>query len=227
VVADGYHPPVEEYLHAVYDLEEDGVPVIRARIAERLGYSAPSVTEMVRRLVDEGYLRVQNRSLRLTTKGRELAESVVRRHRLAERLLTDVIGLEWYKAHREAGRWEHVISDDVEEKLRALLGNPVTCPHGNPIPGEPRPPALATMRPLTACEVGERVRIDRVNETLEWDYESLAYLDDHGVRPGAVLEIRSRAPDGTLTVRAGADTVALSPALAANLFTADASEEGS
>jgi DtxR family Mn-dependent transcriptional regulator len=220
VVADGYHPPVEEYLHAVYDLEEDGVPVIRARIAERLGYSAPSVTEMVRRLVEEGYLKVQDRSLRLTPKGRELAESVVRRHRLAERLLCDVIGLEWYKAHREAGRWEHVISDDVEEKLRALLGDPATCPHGNPIPGAPRPADLRGMRPLTACEVGERVRIDRVNETLEWDYESLAYLDDHGVRPGAVLTIRSRAPDGTLTVEAGADTVALSPGLAANLFTA-------
>lgn len=220
MVADGYHPPVEEYLHVVYDLEEDGVRVIRARIAERLGYSAPSVTEMVRRLVEEGYLRVQDRSLRLTPKGRELAESVVRRHRLAERLLTDVIGLEWYKAHREAGRWEHVISDDVEEKLRALLGDPATCPHGNPIPGAPEPADLGHMRALTECRVGERVRIDRVNETLEWDDASLAYLDEHGVRPGALLKIRSRAPDGTLTVEAGADTVALSPRLAANLFTA-------
>jgi len=112
-----------------------------------------------------------------------------------------------------------VISDDVEERLKIVLNNPATCPHGNPIPGLGK--QAPELRPLTACAVGEEVRIDRVNETLEWDDESLAYLDDHGVRPGSVVRIRSRAPDGTLTVQAGDDTVALSPRLAENLFTAD------
>src|SRR5579883_3096594 len=112
-MADGFHPPVEEYLEAIHSLQEEGGQVIQARLAQRLGHSAPSVSEMVRRLREEGYLEADGRSLSLTHKGRERAESVVRKHRLAERLLTDVIGLEWHRAHLEAGRWEHVISDEV------------------------------------------------------------------------------------------------------------------
>jgi DtxR family transcriptional regulator, Mn-dependent transcriptional regulator len=215
-VPEGFHPALEEYLHVVYELEEDGIPVIRARLAERLGYSAPSVTEMVRRLVEDGYLEVTERSLHLTDEGRDVAESVVRKHRLAERLLTDVIGLEWYKAHREAGRWEHVISDEVEARLIELLDKPATCPHGNPIPG------LATkkprMRALGDCAAGDRVRVARVTETLEMDYDSLAYLDAHGVRPGSAAKIASRAPDGTIVVSVGRDKVALGPALAAEVY---------
>ena len=90
---------------------------------------------MVRRLIDEGYLVVADKSLHLTDVGRVIAESVVRKHRLAERLLTDIIGLDWYKSHSEAGRWEHVISDEVEQRLIIILEKPETCPHGNPIPG--------------------------------------------------------------------------------------------
>ena len=216
-MSDGYHPPVEEYLHAVYELAEDGVPVIRARLAERLGYSAPSVTEMVKRLIDDGYLEVAERSLQLTARGRELAESVVRKHRLAERLLTDIIGLEWYKAHREAGRWEHVISDDVEARLVELLGDPSTCPHGNPIPGSST--RLPALRALGDCAAGDEVRIERVNETIEADFDTLTYLDEHGVRPGADAVVRTKAPDGTIMLDVGERTVALSPALADNLFT--------
>jgi DtxR family Mn-dependent transcriptional regulator len=215
-VPEGFHPALEEYLHVVYELQEDGIPVIRARLADRLGYSAPSVTEMVRRLVEDGYLEVTDRSLRLTQEGRDVAESVVRKHRLAERLLTDIIGLEWYKAHREAGRWEHVISDEVEARLIELLHKPATCPHGNPIPG------LATTKPrlraLGECEAGENVKVARVTETLEMDYDSLEYLDSHGVRPGSRAKIASRAPDGTITVAVGRDTVALGPALAAEVY---------
>src|SRR5688500_10722641 len=132
---DGFHPPLEEYLEAIHELEEEGVQVIQARLAERLGHSAPSVSETMRRLKDDGYVTLSNRTISFTEKGRQRAESVVRKHRLAERLLTDVIGLEWHKAHLEACRWEHVISDEVEERLVALLENPQTCPHGNPIPG--------------------------------------------------------------------------------------------
>src|SRR6516165_8339881 len=135
LVADGFHPPLEEYLEAIHELEEEGTQVIQARLAERVGHSAPAVSEMIRRLKAEGYLTVEDRAVRLTPVGRERAESVVRKHRLAERLLTDIIGLPWHKAHVEAGRWEHVISDEVEARLIELLGNPQTCPHGNPIPG--------------------------------------------------------------------------------------------
>ena len=130
------HDATEEYLETILEIEEEGVPPIRARLVERLGISAPAVSETVNRLVEQGYAQLlDDRSLRLTAKGRALAVSIVRRHRLAERLLTDVIGLEWEKVHREADRWEHAISADVEEKLVQLLGDPATCPHGNPIPG--------------------------------------------------------------------------------------------
>src|SRR4029077_481990 len=108
-------------------------------LVERLGLSAAAVSEQVNRLIEQGYAELLgDRTLRLTEKGRVLAVSIVRRHRLAERLLVDVIGLEWEKAHKEADRWEHAISAEVEEKLVALLGDPATCPHGNPIPGSGR-----------------------------------------------------------------------------------------
>src|SRR5206468_806146 len=188
----GFHPPVEEYLEAIHALEEEGVQVIQARLAERLGHSAPSVSEMIRRLRAEGYVTVRGRALQLTREGRKRAESVVRKHRLAERLLTDVIGLEWHKAHAEAGRWEHVISDEVEARLIALLENPLTCPHGNPIPGAGGP--RVSLRALADSEPGERVRLERVTETVEIDQESLAYLDAHNFRPGTAADVRAKAP---------------------------------
>src|SRR5918994_4684309 len=130
------HDTTEESLEALLARGEGGAPPLRARLVERLGLSAAAVSETVNRLVGLGYAQLlDDRTIRLTDKGRRLATTVVRRHRLAERLLTDVIRLEWEKVHREAARWEHAISSDVEEKLVALLGDPVTCPHGNPIPG--------------------------------------------------------------------------------------------
>ncbi len=151
------HPPLEEYLETVLELDEDGVVVTQARLADRLAHSAPTVSQMVKRLTAEGYLEVSNRVLSLTGKGREQAERVVRKHRLAERLLTDVIGLGWEKAHEEAGRWEHVISDEVEGLLVTLLGNPTTCPHGNPeIPGTG--PTASNLSALSLCKPGDTVR---------------------------------------------------------------------
>lgn len=215
----GFHPPVEEYLKVTYELEEEGVPVIRARLAERLGHSGPTVTETVRRLVHSGLLEVHARTLRLTAQGRAQAEAVVRRHRLAERLLADVIGLEWPKVHQEAGRWEHVISEEVEQRLVVLLDDPATCPHGNPIPGSGRPPRR--LRLLSAAQPGEEVRLARITETVEVDQETLVYLDVHGFRPGTRADVRERAPDGTLTLAVGGATLAVSPALAAQLYVDD------
>lgn len=215
-----YHPPVEEYLETMLALGEEGVPVIQARIAERLGRSAPSVSEMLDRLTEDGYVTREGRRLSLTDSGRALAEKVVRKHRLAERLLVDVIGLEWHKVHREAGRWEHVISDDVEERLVVLLGNPTTCPHGNPIPGVeaggPEQTRLAEAQP------GDRVRLERITESVEHEAASLSYLGDHGLTPGTTAVIGSRAPDGTLTLVVGDTTIALGPAMTERMFVASA-----
>src|SRR5436190_10248300 len=130
------HDTTEEYLESILAIEEEGVVPMRARLVERLGLSAAAVSATIGRLSDDGFVELRgDRSLHLTDKGRGLGTTVVRRHRLAERLLVDVIGLEWEKVHREAARWEHAISTDVEEKLVELLGDPATCPHGNPIPG--------------------------------------------------------------------------------------------
>lgn len=215
---EGFHPPVEEYLAAMYELQEEGIPVIRARLAERLGHAAPSVTEMVRRLIDDGYVEVVSRTLHLTDTGQKLAESVVRKHRLAERLLTDIIGLEWHKTHREAGRWEHVISDEVEGRLVEVLGNPKTCPHGNPIPGTAQP--KRKLRPLAEVRAGTRIKLERVSETVELDLATLTYLDDHGLRPGVTCQVTAKAPDGTVTLAVDGTTFAVGSELAENLYTA-------
>jgi DtxR family transcriptional regulator, iron-dependent repressor len=196
-----YHRPVEEYLETMLSLAEEGVPVIQARIAERLGRSAPSVSEMLERLVDDGYVTREGRRLDLTESGRKLAEKVVRKHRLAERLLVDVIGLEWHKVHREAGRWEHVISDDVEARLVELLGDPATCPHGNPIPGSGSAPNSLATRPLTQVDSGERVLLVRISEEVELNMGSLTLLGEGGFIPGVVAVVGERRGDGAMEVR--------------------------
>lgn len=217
---DGYHPPVEEYLETVHSLNEEGTPAIQARIAERLGRSAPSVSEMLDRLADDGYVRRDGRVVALTPKGSELARKVVRKHRLAERLLADVIGLEWHKVHREAGRWEHVISDEVEARLVELLGDPATCPHGNPIPGAAHRPSTEQQRPLAEAAAGEKVRLERISEDIELDMASLRYLDEHRFVPGATATVVSRAPDGTLVLEVGDGTVAFGPEISRRLYVA-------
>jgi DtxR family Mn-dependent transcriptional regulator len=215
-MSDGFHPPLEEYLEAIHELEEEGTPVIQARLAERLAHSAPSVSEMIRRLRNEGYLEPAGKAVQLTDKGRSLAESVVRKHRLAERLLTDIIGLPWHKAHVEACRWEHVISDEVEERLVELLEHPTTCPHGNPIPGAGA--ARDDLVALVDSEPGDAVRLERVTELVEIDMDSLTYLSDHHFTPGTDATVRSKAPDGTLTLELAGGTIALGPTLASQLF---------
>src|SRR5580704_5040235 len=214
-----YHPPVEEYLETMLSLAEEGVPVIQARIAERLGRSAPSVSEMLERLIDDGYVTREGRRLDLTESGRNLAEKVVRKHRLAERLLVDVIGLEWHKVHREAGRWEHVISDDVEARLVELLGDPATCPHGNPIPGSHSAAPSAPTRRLGDVDQGERVRLMRISEEVELNLGSLTLLDQGGFIPGvvAVVGLRHHSGDVDVDVEGSDSTLRLPAALSDRL----------
>jgi len=219
-VLDRFHPPVEEYLETIFALEEEGIPVIQARLAERLGKAAPSVSEMLDRLEADDLIVRSARQITMTDKGAILAASVVRKHRLAERLLVDIIGLDWDKAHVEAGRWEHVISDDVEAHLVVLLGNPTTCPHGNPIPGvEPVGPE---QRRLADAQPGDRIRLERITESVAHATASLTYLGDHGLTPGITALIQARAPDGTLTLVVGDAAIALGPAMTQRMFVAPA-----
>lgn len=194
------HDTTEEYLETILELEEEGVLPIRARLVERLGVSAPSVSETVSRLVEAGYTELMgDRSLRLTDKGRALATTVVRRHRLAERLLVDVIGLEWEKVHKEAARWEHAISADVEEKLIILLGDPATCPHGNPIPGTSRAADTTITKPLSLVTNGE-IRVIRIGERIEVDDEALRLLATADLTPGRTAAIIDTG-NGHMTLR--------------------------
>jgi DtxR family transcriptional regulator, iron-dependent repressor len=190
------HDTTEEYLETILSLEEEGVVPMRARLVERLGLSAAAVSETVGRLVEGGWVELEgDRRLRLTTKGRGLATTIVRRHRLAERLLVDVIGLEWEKVHAEAARWEHAISADVEEKLVLLLGDPATCPHGNPIPGSlhaaPSGPTVA----LADAQVGP-VTIARVSERLEMSDEALVLIAGANLLPGCDVTVVDLNADG-------------------------------
>jgi DtxR family Mn-dependent transcriptional regulator len=189
------HDATEEYLENILEIEEEGTRVMRARLVERLGLSAAAVSETVGRLAENGYVELaDDRTVSLTSKGRALATTVVRRHRLAERLLVDVIGLEWEKVHREADRWEHVISDDVEEKLIALLGDPATCPHGNPIPGSLHSlPDLATL-PLSRAATGP-ITVARVSERIEIDDVAIQLVADAGLTPGGRATVTAADTD--------------------------------
>ena len=191
------HDTTEQYLETILQIEEEGIRPLRARIVERLGLSAAAVSETINRLAHHGLVELRDdRSLHLTKKGRELATQVIRRHRLAERLLTDVIGLEWEKVHREADRWEHVISDEVEQKLVELLGDPAVCPHGNPIPGArsvPRPER--PLVPLAEALPGD-ITVARVAESLEADDEGLHLVAEARLIPGCRATVVADGDDG-------------------------------
>jgi DtxR family Mn-dependent transcriptional regulator len=178
------HDTTEEYLETILSIEEEGVTPMRARLVERLGLSAAAVSETVARLEEQGFVSLaKDRSLQLTDKGRGLATTVVRRHRLAERLLVDVIGLEWEKVHAEAARWEHAISSDVEEKLVLLLGDPATCPHGNPIPGSHNQAPKEGVA-LAEAPAGPVV-VTRVSERLELNDDAIALIAAAQLTPGS------------------------------------------
>ncbi|WP_298182166.1 metal-dependent transcriptional regulator [Saccharomonospora sp.] len=204
----------EMYLRTIFELEEEGVVPLRARIAERLQQSGPTVSQTVARMERDGLVIVaDDRHLQLTEHGRELAVAVMRKHRLAERLLVDVIGLEWEQVHNEACRWEHVMSEAVERKLVTLLGNPTTSPYGNPIPGldkleagEPAPPAEADLVRLDeiAKSGGGLVEIRRIAEHVQLDEELMGKLRSVGIVPGRTVKV-GKAVNGDPTVEVSDD----------------------
>jgi DtxR family Mn-dependent transcriptional regulator len=195
-----FHPAFEEYCEAIFELNEDDVDVIQARIAERLEVSRPAVSEMIRKLENDGLVAVDGR-ITLTPDGLRLAESVVRRHRLAERFLTDILKLSWAEAHKEAGKWEHVISDNVEKAMDSLLGEPTTCPHGNPIPGADY--HAPDTSPLGQLDVGSEFTVSRIPEELEFAPGMLEFLESAEILPGRSGVITAASPDGTTTVEIG------------------------
>jgi DtxR family transcriptional regulator, Mn-dependent transcriptional regulator len=218
VTAHGLIDTTEMYLRTVFELEEEGIVPLRARIAERLSQTGPTVSQTVARMERDGLLRVEgDRQLALTADGREQAMRVMRKHRLAECLLVSVIGLPWEEVHIEACRWEHVISDNVERRLVELLDYPVRCPHGNVIPGltELGVPDDASKQAdaataesdiaMTALAIprAEHVTVSRISEQVQSDAALMLRLKNIGVQPGR--EVTLAATDNGVQVT-GAET---------------------
>ena len=210
--------PGAEYLEAIFEMAEERIPPVQARLAEWMGVSPASVSEAVKRLTRDGLLRVADRKLEFTKEGESLAVVLVRRHRLAEHFLIRIIGLPWYKAHEEAERWERVISDDVEARMLDILGDPATCPHGNPIPGSSHRVDYSALVPLKDVSPGGRAVLRRLTEDLELELEVMRFFEESGLMPGARIDVVSLAPDGTMTLEVQGASVALGPDLSDNLW---------
>jgi DtxR family transcriptional regulator, Mn-dependent transcriptional regulator len=240
VATHGLIDTTEMYLRTVFELTEEGIVPLRARIAERLSQSGPTVSETVARMERDGLLHViDNRRLSLTPEGETLATRVMRKHRLAECLLVDVIGLPWEEVHIEACRWEHVISDSVERRLADLLHYPVRCPHGNVIPGldelgvpdvavdDARAAASDAGKPMTSMPPGAAVDVivRRISEQLQSDAALMLTLKNIGIQPGRRVTLVVGDDDVRVT-RAGdigGGSVALPYDIAVHLFVAEPS----
>jgi DtxR family Mn-dependent transcriptional regulator len=211
-----HHPAFEEYCECIFELREDDVDVIQARIAERLRVSRPSVSEMIRRMADEGLVTIEGNRISLTQRGEGLAMQVVRRHRLAECFLTDILGLSWALAHREAGKWEHVMSNEVEEAMERVLGHPTTCPHGNPIPGSDYEAPEAVR--LNKIGEGSTFTVTRIPEELEFTPGMLDYLEKWRLVPGYSGTVTGIARDGSMTVNVEGNDVEVDPFATSRIF---------
>ncbi len=213
-----HHPAVEQYLETILELEESGIVPLRARIVERLGVSAPAVSETVKRLEREGYLTLgSDRVMHLTESGRALATSVLRRHRLAELLLVDVLKVPWSQVHEEACRLEHAISDNLETHLVALLGDPGTCPHGNPIPGSANVTDPGPLQPLSSVEVGSACVVRRIDEHLQTQVDRMRILESAHLLPGQQV-VLAELQSGQIALDVDGVRVLLEPAVAAEVY---------
>lgn len=204
-------PATEDYLKEIYVLTEEGQPVIAARVAEEIGVSPSTMFSALRRLEKDSYVKVARRKeIHLTAKGRKAAETILRRHFLTERFLTDLLGLDWVMAHQEAHRLEHFISPVVEERLAEILHHPSTCPHGNPIPNEAKAPKRGRGVPLHSIASGQEVVLQCISEMGERDPRLLGFLLKHKLIPGAKIQVLDVAPSlGIMNLRVGKDEFAL------------------
>jgi DtxR family transcriptional regulator, Mn-dependent transcriptional regulator len=219
--------PVEDYLKAIYDLER-GEPATTNDIALRLDISPASVSGMMKRLADQGLITHEPyRGVRLTEGGRRAALRTLRRHRILECYLTEVLGYPWDRVHDEAEQLEHAASEELIERMATALGDPLHDPHGAPIPTRDGVVEEATLRSLADVAAGERMRVRQV---MDDDAERLRYLAELGIRPGAIVRILDRAPfDGPITLwvdqTGGGATRAIGPALASQVFVEQLGQE--
>jgi DtxR family Mn-dependent transcriptional regulator len=213
--------PTENYLIAIQTLHDDEIRCIPARIAELVGVSPPTVTEALKRMARDGYIHeTHDPEVMLTDTGRALVSSLMRRHRIVERWLTDTLGLDWASAHEEAHKLEHAISETVAERLWTSMGFPDGCPHGNPIPpaGELPRQDPERMR-LRDVPTGQTVRLVRISELAEEQHDLIAYFEEKGFRPGIEVFVADRAPlHGPITVELAERSVALGEEIAAYLW---------
>ena len=210
---------ISRYLEAIYYMWSEGEVPRSARLADWLSVSRPTVTVALRRMARDGMVRMNSRKeIEMTSVGRRVAESIVRRHRIMERWLTDVLGLDWVAADTEAARLEHAVSEKVERRLYQTLGRPRTCPHGNPIPGHSK--ASPKERRLATLEAGARAAISRVSEVAEREAPLLlAYLDERRLTPGRKVDVVEVDDVGrTIRIRSGKREVTLSHDTAAKLW---------
>jgi DtxR family Mn-dependent transcriptional regulator len=203
---------IEDYLRTIYALEEEVQPVIAARVAEEVGVTPSTMVSTLRRLEGEGYLKVVRRKeIHLTAAGKQVAERILRRHFLLERFLTDLLGLDWVKAHQEAHRLEHALSQEVEDRLAKLLDYPTTCPHGNLIPSKDSqrsPKRKGT--PLDSIAAGKEVELDHITEGGERDARLLGFLQEHRLVPGTKVRVLDVAPSmGVMSLKVGQDEFSL------------------
>jgi DtxR family Mn-dependent transcriptional regulator len=213
-----------EYLEALYEMAEEGIPTQQARLAEWLAVTPASVSEAIKRLSRRGLVETgEGRLLHFTAEGTREAEKLVRRHRLAERFLVEVIGLPWHLAHEEATEWGRIVSDRVEERMVQLLNDPGTCVHGNPIPGSSHAVDQRDLKPLHEVAPGEAVVLERLTEDLELDLDVMRFFEDGGLMPGASIRVLAMAPDGTMTLEVAGEKVGLGAHLADNLWVRPAS----
>jgi DtxR family Mn-dependent transcriptional regulator len=222
----------EMYLRTILDLEEESIIPLRARISERLGHSGPTVSQTVARMERDGLVVVEgDRHLELTVDGRRKAVGVMRKHRLAERLLADVIGLDWAYVHDEACRWEHVMSEQVERHIVELLGNPTESPYGNPIPGADElnswPTAAVTTGYVNLHQLVQRSAeptveaiIKRLAEPVQFEPELLAQLKQSGVVPGATAAISASGDYVLVEVEGHGDGLELPVEVAVHIYVA-------
>jgi DtxR family Mn-dependent transcriptional regulator len=208
----------DDYLEAVYEMHEEGGEVVQARLAERLGVSRAAVSEKIGRLSRMKLVTTDDeRVIRLTPHGKAVAEDAVRRHRMAERFLIDVLKLPWHKAHEEAERFQDALSEEIEKRIMAMLGGPATCPHGNPIPGTGA--TIATdLRRLDEFTEGDDVVLERLTEDVELHTNVLRYFEEGGLMPGNRIRVVGVAPDGTMSLEVDGTRSTLGPDLADNLW---------
>ena len=216
----------EMYLKTIFELNEEDIPALRARIVERLGQSGPTGSETVSRMERSGLVSMgRGREIDFTEEGRHYAIRVMRRHRLVERLLQDVIKLDWPHLHDEACRWEHVVSDDVAERIDALLGHPEADPFGNPIPaaGESAIHNVreAGLKSVMEVEPGGEYVIERLAESVQLDLDILSMFSDEGLVPGVKITVDVIDSDSAIVVQNG-DSVRLSADVARGVFVREA-----